>query len=489
MGFNTIIKPKLEISEELFTKIGDNVLGNLYVADKDGNIIFCNNGCAETFECSLEELYETNVHDLHKKGFTDRISASSEVLTTKKKTVRFIRTGNGVGMLIYGNPVFDKNGKLEMAVATTYVESAFYEFVDKIDSEKAHLEYTIEFLQSNLASDWFVSSKDYKMKEVYALVSKAAKSDCTISIYGESGVGKEIMAHYIHKNSGRAKAIFVPVNCATIPKELIESELFGYEEGAFTGASRKGRIGLFEIANGGTIFLDEIGELPLSMQAKLLRVTETGEIRKVGSQTEKKLNVRIIAATNRNLREMVRNGEFREDLFYRLNVVPITIPPLRERPEDILPLANYFIDKYNSKYKTRKRLSEVTSEHFLRYFWPGNVREVKNVIEQLAIVSPGNKLDISKSLLLSDTISSPDYYKKEGKLTIEGNVFESKVNPTENIIDSINEDATLKEAVKAFEKTYISKVLDQCGGNMTVAAKQLGVHRSNLYKTINRINA
>ncbi|MBK5252049.1 MAG: sigma 54-interacting transcriptional regulator [Peptostreptococcaceae bacterium] len=489
MGFNTIIKPKLEINEELFTKIGNNVLGNLYVSDNDGNIIFCNNGCAETFECKMEQLYEINVHDLYLKNYTDRMSASSEVINTQKKVVRFIRTGNGVGMLIHCAPVFDDNGKLEITVATTYIESAFYEFVDKIDSEKAHLEDAIEFLQRARENEFFLNSKNVKMQEVYALASKAAKSDSTISIYGESGVGKEIMAHYIHKNSGRAKAIFVPINCASMPKELIEAELFGYEEGSFTGANRKGKIGLFEVANNGTIFLDEISELPLSMQAKLLRVTESGEIRKIGSQKEKTLNVRVIVATNRNLREMVRNGEFREDLFYRLNVVPIKIPSLRERPEDILPLANYFIEKYNEKYRTKKFLHDITKEHFISYYWPGNVREVKNVIEQLAVVSPGNDLDIRKNILLTEPISSPDYYKKEETLSIEDTDFKSKINNAENLIDSICEDVTLKEAVKAFEKIYISKILDQCGGNMTIAAKQLGVHRSNLYKTINRINA
>ncbi|MBN7774105.1 sigma-54 interaction domain-containing protein [Clostridium aminobutyricum] len=488
MGFNTIIKPKMEITEELFTKICNNVLGNLYVCDKDGNIIFCNESCAETFQCTMEELYSTNVHDLHKKGFTDRISASAEVLNLQSKVVRFIRTGNGVGMLIHGTPVFNENNELEMSVASTFVESAFFEFVDKIDSEKAHLENAIEFLQSARQEEWFLESRNFKMQEVYALALKAAKSDSTISINGESGVGKEIMAHYIHKNSGRSKAIFVPVNCATIPQELMEAELFGYVEGAFTGATKKGKSGLFEVANDGTIFLDEIGEMPFAMQSKLLRVLESGEIRKVGAQTEKKLNVRVIAATNRNLREMVRRGEFREDLFYRLNVIPITIPPLRERPEDVLPLANYFIDKYNKKYKAKKYLTSLTIDHFIRYFWPGNIRELRNVIEQMTVVSNGNELDIRKNFILSDTMAAADYYKRPADGHGAESLSQSEQNETASFRDDIAEGATLKEAVKAFEREYINKVIAQCGGNISAAAKQLGIHRTNLYKTLNRVN-
>lgn len=246
----------------------------------------------------------------------------------------------------------------------------------------------INNLNNNLSSNFIFSS--YKMSEVYSKVSKIKKTDTTTLLTGESGVGKEIIAKLIHSSSNRANEPFIPVNCGAISESLIESEFFGYVKGAFTGANPKGKIGFFEQANNGTLFLDEIGDMPLNLQVKLLRVLQEKVISPVGSNRSKEINVRIIAATNRNLENLVKTHEFREDLYYRLNVFPIFIPPLRERPKDIKDLTLFFIKKYcRTTNIPEKSVSQEVMNIFLKYSWPGNIRELKNTIEySLTILNP-----------------------------------------------------------------------------------------------------
>lgn len=240
-------------------------------------------------------------------------------------------------------------------------------------------EYVQQF-NSNFIKDFVFTS--FQMQNVYLKIQKVAKTTTTTLITGESGTGKEVVAKAIHMNSNRAEMPFIPVNCGAIPESLIESEFFGYIKGAFTGANPNGKIGFFEQANGGTIFLDEIGDMPLSLQVKLLRVLQEKTITPIGSNKLKEVDVRIITATNRNLEELVKENRFREDLYYRLNVFPIYIPPLRERPTDIVELATYFIEKYSQLFNTPSKLiSNEVKEFFLTYSWPGNIRELKNIIE------------------------------------------------------------------------------------------------------------
>ena len=211
------------------------------------------------------------------------------------------------------------------------------------------------------------------MQEIYSVARAVAGTDGSVLLLGESGVGKEVIARYIHKNSPRSSNVFIPVNCAAIPPNLFESEFFGYTKGAFTGALKEGKAGLFEMANGGTLFLDEVGELPLDIQSKLLRVLEDGEVRRLGSNTESHVDVRIISATNRNLRQMVDEHLFRLDLYYRLSIIPISIPPLRERREDILALSEQFLNEFNRKYGTDKPFSGDLKQMLLNYSWPDTI--------------------------------------------------------------------------------------------------------------------
>ena len=289
---------------------------------------------------------------------------------------------------------------------------------------------------------------------------KVSRYTSNVMIYGESGVGKEIIARIIHQNSERKTFPMIKINCAAIPENLLESELFGYEKGSFTGANAKGKIGLWEAAQSGTLFLDEVGELPLSFQAKLLRVLETGEVMRVGGTRIVKTDVRLIAATNRDLRRMAAEGRFREDLYYRLNVMPLFLPPLRERREDILPLAELFLAKNNRKYGLSRALTQEMRRGLLAYGWPGNIRELRNVIERYAI---SGRMDIQSPAAAAPAV--PAGAGREPEMA---------------------EETPLHEACARFEQAYIQKALDACGGSVSKAARRLGIHRSLLYKKLKK---
>ncbi len=321
--------------------------------------------------------------------------------------------------------------------------------------EKSSLLKENLYLKSANNSEKEIIGVSNKTKELLALIENVAKSPSTILISGETGVGKELVARQIHKISSRHNRLFVAVNCAAIPENLIESELFGHEKGAFTGAFEK-YTGKFEIADGGTLFLDEIGSLPLKMQAKLLRVLQEKSIEPLGSEKTIKVDVRIICATNIDLKKAISEGKFREDLFYRINVIPIFVPPLRERKEDIKVLANYFLKKYANTFgKKIDGFSPEAMEKLVNYDWPGNVRELENLIERLVVLNN------------TPTIEEED-------LPREINRFENSLTETEMNIKS------LKQATLAFEKNLIEKIVAQAGGNKSKAAKMLGIHRNTL---------
>lgn len=299
------------------------------------------------------------------------------------------------------------------------------------------------------------------MHSVFELINKISATDTTVLIHGETGTGKEVIARYIHNKSRRKDNIFIPVNCAAIPKELIESEFFGHAKGAFTGAIAD-KKGLFEIANKGSIFLDEIGEAPQELQVKLLRVLQEGEILPIGSNTPKKFDVRVIASTNRDLKTEVEKGNFRQDLFFRLNVFSLFIPPLRERKDDIIPLAKYFLEKFSHKLKKHLQgFSPQVLDALSSYSWPGNVRELENEIERMVILAdPGKVIDYD---LISDHVKS-------------------KAKVEELTIDS----RSLKTSVKQLEKILIQNALVKSGWNRTKAAHALGISRQSLIAKIRR---
>lgn len=299
-----------------------------------------------------------------------------------------------------------------------------------------------------------------RMLDIYEFISKVAPTDSTVLIYGESGTGKELAAQAIHKNSQRVDKPFVAINCAALVETLLESELFGHEKGAFTGATTQ-KKGKFEIANGGTVFLDELGELAPLLQAKLLRVLQEQQFERVGSTRSIQVDIRLIAATNRDLLQAVAEGSFRKDLYYRLNVVSFEMPPLRERREDVMPLANYFTAKF--KHKSTRQVSGISAAaqaHLLDYHWPGNVRELENVIERAVVL--GNE-DV---ILLED---------------LPKTLIEAEPKPNASL-------TTISDGVKESKKHLILKAIDQASGNYTEAAKLLGVHPNHLHRLVRTMN-
>jgi len=310
-----------------------------------------------------------------------------------------------------------------------------------------------------------IVGKSLPMLQVFELIKKVAKSEANVLILGESGTGKELVARSIHANSRRAERAFIPVDCASLPETLLESELFGHEKGAFTGAVSS-RPGLFEFANGGTIFLDEVGDLGMNLQAKLLRVLQERQIRRVGGNRFIDVDVRVISATNRDLQAAVSRGEFREDLYYRLNVISIPLPPLRERKGDIPLLAQHYLKKYSAASgKEIKGITPRAMELLEAYSWPGNVRELQNVIERAVVLAEGEHITPA---------DLPEYLKGKGHAI--------PLEPLENL--------PLKEAkerqVKLFEREYLVHLLERHHGNISQAARAAGVDRKTIHRLLKR---
>ncbi len=307
------------------------------------------------------------------------------------------------------------------------------------------------------------------MTQIFSIAKDVADSEATVLITGESGTGKEVLARFIHEHSKR-KGEFIAINCAAIPESLIESELFGYERGAFTGAINR-KEGKFELANGGTLLLDEIGEIPINLQAKLLRVLQEKEIERLGGTKKQKVDVRIIATTNRNLREEIKNGNFREDLFYRLNVINIEIPPLRERKEDIEPLSLFFIDKYcHINKKPKKKLTKDALELLLNYDWPGNVRELEHTIERAVILSKDEFITPLNLFIHGISINSYNEYISN-KNKIQATEIVTPEEPTTEKNIQISAGMTIAE----MERELILNTLKETKGNRTKAAEILGI--------------
>jgi len=357
-------------------------------------------------------------------------------------------------------PVIMISGHGSIDTAVNMVKSGAHDFLEKpLDLEKVLVvirnAIEVHELKRRLKEErWEIVGESPVMRELKETIKRAAPSHGRVIIYGESGTGKELVARAIHKESNRCDRNFVEVNCAAIPHELIESELFGHEKGSFTGAFER-KKGKFEMAHEGTLFLDEIGDMSLTTQAKVLRVIETQEFQRVGGNKNISVDVRIISATNKNLKEEIKNGNFREDLYFRLNVIPIYIPPLRERKEDIPLLAEYFLKFFAEQYGQKpKSLSKSAINTLMNYDWPGNVRELKNTIERFVIINPSEIIEFHNASFLRDE-------------TI--NIYECK---------------TLKEARDNFERTFIIKKLREHNWNVSKTAEELEIERSNLHRKI-----
>lgn len=367
-----------------------------YIADgiaiisNKGLYIYVNSAYERLVGIKSEEIIGKKVDYIANKNLISSPLITKVVFRTKKpENIIQKATLTGRELLISGNPVLNEQGELLFIVALFRDITSLNKIKKELQERTIESQfYQSEFTRLQKEKLHKICYRSKAMSDIVDLVGRIAPFDVTVLITGESGVGKEIIARLIHDLSPRSKHPFVAINCAAIPEELIESELFGYEGGAFTDAKKDGKAGLFEAAQAGTLFLDEIGDLNLKTQSRLLRVLQDKEIRRVGSTKSFVTDTRIIAATNKDLLQQIKKGEFREDLFYRLNVVPLKIPPLRERKEDIIPLIYHFLQQFNEKYGFTKSIKEDVFQFLCDYDWPGNVRELENTIERLLVTSP-----------------------------------------------------------------------------------------------------
>ena len=413
----------------------------IYITDKNGVTLKTNAAIERITGIPKEYYINRNVDDLLKRGILE--SSVTHKVVEKKRSISLLQMNfHGRETLLTGNPVFDEKGEVESVVTNIRDLSDLKELQQAVSKatelNESYRKEIKRLKEGTVASHDHTIVKSEGMKLIYETADRIVNVDATVLILGETGVGKDILANYIYKNSERRKTgKFVKVNCGAIPADLLESELFGYAGGAFTGASKNGKPGMFEIADKGVLFLDEIAEMPLGLQVKLLRAIQEREIQRVGGTSSTKIDVRLIAATNRHLKEMVDEGKFREDLYYRLNVVPIFIPPLRERKDEILPLSYMYLDKMNEKYGTNKKLDERLKSFIYHHEWVGNVRELFNLLERITLLNDEHVLGIEHL---------PGEYQIESL----------------NIEPKIAEHMTLKEAVELAEK----QVLEMAAKNM-----------------------
>ncbi len=470
MGTKEIFSTVAEAAEHL-NAIIEYSFDGIFITDKNCNVLRINHSYEEITGLTKDEILGKNMADLVQQKLISE-SGSLIVSRTKRPVTLQQRFKSGKEALVTSSPIFDKNGELLMIVTNVRDLTEIYNLKESIQEKTDAIErlrLELEHIQTPLTERELIV-RDETALAAMVLANRVAPMDTTVILFGETGVGKEVMARYIYQHSSRAKNSFIQVNCGAIPPSLIESELFGYESGAFTGASRGGKIGLFELADKGTLFLDEIGELPKDMQVKLLRALQEQEIMRVGGTKPIKIDVRIIAATNRNLEDMVKNDQFREDLYYRLTVFPISIPPLRFRKKDITPLALSFLGKLNQKYNFKKRFSNISIQLLNEYPWPGNIRELKNIVERAVIISSGDEIKPEDLHLLRPT---------NPVVPAEQAAEEAAPETAAEVPDELPSD--LNETLEKLEYHYLTMAYEQ-EGNVRAAAKALGITPSTFVR-------
>lgn len=407
------ISKELSVVQELCQEL-DAVIDSSYdgiaVTDGRGNVLKVNQAYARLTGINVRAVLGKNTAELIKEGVISN-SATLQALKEGKPVSIMQRTKDGRMLLVTGNPIFAENSNQITRVVVNCRDltelNQLKRQLGEIEELKERYYSELEALRAQQLEVGPIVARSVEMKKIMELAARIALVDSNVLILGESGVGKEVVAKTIHKLSSRSGGPFIRINCGAIPENLLESELFGYEEGAFSGAKKTGKPGMFELAHGGTLFLDEVGDLPANLQVKLLSAIQEREVIRVGGTKGIKVDIRLIAATNKDLEAMVRRGTFRADLFYRLNVVPVLIPPLNQRKEDIIPLLLGFLDKFNTKYGLSKVLAPEVVDLFLGYSWPGNVRELENIVERLVVVTPGDI--ISPENLPGEMLRSPGF--------------------------------------------------------------------------------
>jgi len=457
---------RITLDNQFLQQIIKESFDTILVTDKFGNVLLANPTAGLFLGYKTEEVIGINVKDFVKKGIYDW-SPTLKAIETRSVVSGIVQNKHGVQHMVTSKPLIDENGDIAMIITNARDKGLVDEYISALENERITViryKTAVEYLSEVDLENKELVVESQQMRQIIKISNVIAKTDSTVMLIGETGTGKEVMARYIHRNSLRSKEPFIPVNCAAIPHDLLESEFFGYVRGAFTGANPQGKPGLFEIADKGTLFLDEIAELPLAMQSKLLRVLESSEVQRLGDTNIIQADVRFIAATNRDLKAMINQKQFRSDLYYRLNVIPISLPSLKDRPEDILAFAHKFLEELNRKYGLKKQFSTQATQLLFNYNWPGNVRELRNVIERLVITSSDEILNFKEDSLINS----------KTPLETEQSYLES----------NRGYHGTLKSVMQAVDEEYINQVLAECGGRIGEAASRLGIHRTMLYRKL-----
>ena len=463
----------------------------IHIVTPDGIIRFVNDAWCQTYGHTYEEVVGRHIHDavyLNNNFYVEMEDLKTDFLDSgymmlkdpikKSAALVAIEENRRVSMvtinstnnyvLVTSTPIYNDENKLSFVVTVVNdltMASTWNKFIEGLNEENDAQAKELAYLRANL-NDSTLLGNSRQIAEIRKLISIVAPSDATVLIRGDSGTGKEVVAKEIHFKSERASGPFISVNCAAIPENLLESELFGHEKGAFTGAVAP-KVGLFEMANHGTILLDEIGEFPLSLQPKLLRVLQERELRKVGGTKNIPIDVRVISATNRDLGAMVKEGKFRTDLYYRLNVFPVNIPPLKDRREDIAPLATAFLGEFNKKYKKAKFFTPYVAAALERYGWPGNVRELENIVERLVIVGNEPAITIDQLKYIMDFPGSEN--NDQEVISIGSGSLKDAVDELEKKM--------IKEAYSIYKSTYkVAEVLQTSQSTVVRKMRQLGIN-------------
>lgn len=371
--YESINPNKIEITAEILKDLLDYLSDEIFIFNRNSQVIYANKVCEKNYGLAKEQLLGRYSDELFQEQYWTP-SLYPEIYQSKEVASSIQTTNTGVELLTTAIPILNDENEVELLITTARELNDYKTETFNIQNETADLENLEIITHSSV------------MQDIITMSQKVAKTNSTVLIQGESGTGKGIIANYIHQHSKRKQMPFLTINCAAIPEELLESELFGYTKGAFTGANPSGKKGLLESTMNGTVFLDEIGDISLALQAKLLQVIQEKEFIPIGSNKRKKVDIRFIAATNRHLAKLIETGQFREDLYYRLNVIDFTLPALRERKEDIIPFVYYFLNKFNQEHGTSKLISQECLHVLANYSWPGNIRQLENLMEKLVII-------------------------------------------------------------------------------------------------------
>ncbi len=444
----------------IFKAIMEQSKDGLFVTDHVGVVVMVNTACEEMNGFRAADVMGRNVAELVREGFFQQ-SATLEVIRQNRPVTLITATSSKSKVLSTAIPIHDDSGIIRFVLVNDRDISFLNQVTDVLEEGRGTYRPEFSNLGSALSELKEIVAQSSSMQEVIYFAVRAAKFDLPLIVSGDTGVGKNSIVKLIHKLSERKNGPFIVVNCSSLSATLLESELFGYARGAFTGARSEGKEGVFEMAEGGTLFLDEIGEIPLSLQAKLLHFVESGEIVRVGGLKPRKINTRIIAATNRDLENMVEQGGFRRDLFYRLNVIPMKIPRLVERQDDIIPFVKFFLNRFNKEFKVKKTISQKALETLQNYHFPGNVRELENLMKRLIAMVEGNRIGLRD---LPDAIAE--------------SADKIPVNPEET-------SNSYREDLNRFELDKINRAIRKYGSQRQ-AAKALGISQSTISRRLGK---